>query len=384
MTNFEEEKSADILDLIEPTTEELAALDVYNEEDDDEEDNASEVVEDPQSSAPIKRAWLKIKIVSAPPLKFQPKKVKAVTKSAGGRTKSDKDRARRDAAAAVKLSDDNHDVMRSYMSEIAGLSRVSKHEESMLSDMIRNGSETEREDARATLIQANLRLVVKIAHDFKGFGLPITDLISEGNIGLMRAVEKFDPAKGAKFSSYAAWWIKQAMRRAVANQTATIRVPIQSASRMSKIKRAKLELAEELGRAPTDMEIARAVDMSPKAVSTLMLADLQTVSIHSPIKEGEVGEIQDFIPDKNATTPDKAMHDVDAVFQLMDMLDHLPDRDRQVLELRFGLRGGRPLTLDEVSEKIGRTRERVRQIQNSALDKLKDLAIAGGITEDFN
>lgn len=368
-------------DIEEPTAEDLAEIERagYDLDDADDEDTQGEVADN--NPKPSIRSKLKIKIVSAPPVKFQPKQVVKPTGPVNGRTKADKDRARRAAAAAVRVADETTDVMKSYMNEIAEYSRVSKAEESSLSDMIRNGTPEEREYAREALIQANLRLVVKIAHDFKGFGLSITDLISEGNIGLMRAVEKFDPSKGAKFSSYAAWWIKQGMRRAVANQSTTIRVPIQSASRLAKIKKAKMQLTEELGRAPNDNEVAIAVGMSAKSVSMLLMSDLTTVSIHSPIREGEVGEIQDLIPDKNSCTPDKAMNDIDSIFRLMDMLDQLSDRERQVLELRFGLRGDRPLTLDEVSMKIDRTRERVRQIQNAALDKLKQMATAGGIVD---
>ena len=368
-------------DIEEPTAEDLAEIEKagYDLDDADDEDTQGEVADN--NPKPSIRSGLKIKIVSAPPVKFQPKQVVKPTGLIGGRTKADKDRARRAAAAAVRVADETVDVMKSYMNEIAEYSRVSKAEESSLSDMIRNGTPEEREYAREALIQANLRLVVKIAHDFKGFGLSITDLISEGNIGLMRAVEKFDPSKGAKFSSYAAWWIKQGMRRAVANQSTTIRVPIQSASRLAKIKKAKMQLTEELGRVPNDNEVAIAVGMSAKSVSMLLMSDLTTVSIHSPIREGEVGEIQDLIPDKNSCTPDKAMNDIDSIFRLMDMLDQLSDRERQVLELRFGLRGDRPLTLDEVSMKIDRTRERVRQIQNAALDKLKQMATAGGIAD---
>ena len=368
-------------DIEEPTAEDLAEIEKagYDLDDADDEDTQEDVADN--NPKPSIRSKLKIKIVSAPPVKFQPKQVVKPTCPVNGRTKADKDRARRAAAAAIRVADETVDVMKSYMNEIAEYSRVSKAEESSLSDMIRNGTPEEREYAREALIQANLRLVVKIAHDFKGFGLSITDLISEGNIGLMRAVEKFDPSKGAKFSSYAAWWIKQGMRRAVANQSSTIRVPIQSASRLAKIKKAKMQLTEELGRVPNDDEVAIAVGMSAKSVSMLLMSDLTTVSIHSPIREGEVGEIQDLIPDKNSCTPDKAMSDIDSIFRLMDMLDQLSDRERQVLELRFGLRGDRPLTLDEVSIKIDRTRERVRQIQNAALDKLKAMATAGGIVD---
>lgn len=369
----ETNEQLDILDIEEPTPEELAEIEKAGYDQDDDDVPESEV--SPADSAPLLRAGLKIKLVSRKSPKFKPKAQEQRGKPSNlqGRTKADKDRERREAAANARVAADVPDVMRSYMQEITSLPRVSKQQEAILAEAIQHGTDEEREDARATLIQANLRLVVKIAHDFKGYGLPMLDLISEGNIGLMRAVEKFDPAKGAKFSSYAAWWVKQGMRRAVANQSSTIRVPIQSASRLAKIKKAKMELTELLGRAPNDLEIARHVGMSVKAVTALLMSDLRTVSIHSPLKEGEVGELKDTIPDKNSSTPDKAMQDIEAVFRLMDHLDQLPERDRLVLEMRFGLKGSRPLTLDEVSEKLGRTRERVRQIQNQALDRLKNM-----------
>lgn len=370
----------DILDGIEePTPEELAEIEKHGY---DLDDDAPE--EEPTADTSPKltiQTRLKIKVVSAPPIKFKPKQVAQPTKPVSGRTKADKDRARKAAAASVRIADETVNTMQSYMREISEYSRVSKAEEAALSELIRNGSEEERNKARETLINANLRLVVKIAHDFKGFGLSITDLISEGNIGLMRAVEKFDPAKGAKFSSYAAWWVKQAMRRAVANQSTTIRVPIQSSSRLAKIKKLKMQMTEELGRPPSDEEIASAIGLSTRTVSALLMSDLTTVSIHAPIRDGEVGEIQDLIPDKNSCTPDKAINDVDSVFRLMALLDQLSDRERQVLELRFGIRGGTPLTLDDVSIQIGRTRERVRQIQNAALERLKQLALAEGLVD---
>ena len=268
-----------------------------------------------------------------------------------------------------------NDTMKVYMGEIARIPLVNKKEEAELADAIHGCDEDRHEDARSTLIKANLRLVVKIAHDFKGLGLPLLDLISEGNIGLMRAVEKFDPTNGAKFSTYAAWWIKQSMRRALANQSRTIRIPVQSAGKINKIKSVRMKLTEELGREPTDAEIAEHLDFSERTVAGLRLADLRTFSLHDPIQQGEEGEFQDIIPDRHAMTPDQILGDVESVFRLMDLLEKLEERERRILEMRFGLRGNRPLTLEEVSQEIGRTRERVRQIQNQALSKLKQLLV---------
>jgi len=336
-----------------------------------------------------RKSKLVIKKVSAAPTKFAPRSGKATVKplideenspvvKTGSatprlRTKKEVDAARKNALDAKLLIGNKNDTMKVYMGEIAQIPLVNKKEEADLADEIHSTDPERHEIARTTLIKANLRLVVKIAHDFKGLGLPLLDLISEGNIGLMRAVEKFDPAKGAKFSSYAAWWIKQSMRRALANQSRTIRIPVQSAGKINKIKTVRMRLAEELGREPSDAEIAEHLDFSERTVSGLRLADLRTISLHDPIQQGEEGEFQDIIPDRHAMTPDQIIGDIESVFRLMDLLDKLDERERKILEMRFGLRGGKTLTLEEVSQQIGRTRERVRQIQNQALAKLKQL-----------
>lgn len=289
------------------------------------------------------------------------------------RTKREKEMARKSALEAKGGVGSRNDTMKVYMSEIGQISLVTKNEEADLAEAIHNGDIAAHEEARATLIKANLRLVVKIAHDFKGLGLPLLDLISEGNIGLMRAVEKFDPAKGAKFSSYAAWWIKQSMRRALANQSRTIRIPVQSAGKINKIKTVRMKLTEMLGREPTDGEVAEHLDFSERTVTGLRLADLRTFSLHDPIQQGEEGEFQDIIPDRRAMTPDQVLGDVESVDRLVDLLEELEPREKLILKMRFGLDGYRARTLEEVSQAIGRTRERVRQIQNQALTKLKTL-----------
>lgn len=287
--------------------------------------------------------------------------------------KSKEDKDKKDPEKDRNIASSKNDTMKVYMQDIGQIALVSKEEEVDLAARIHSGNDNAYEEARNTLILANLRLVVKIAHDFKGLGLPLLDLISEGNIGLMRAVEKFDPAKGAKFSSYAAWWIKQSMRRALANQSRTIRIPVQSAGKINKIKTVRMKLAEELGREPTDAEIAENLEFSERTVAGLRLADLRTFSLHDPIQQGEDGEFQDIIPDRGAMTPDRILGDIESVDRLRDLLEKLEDREKQILKMRFGLDGRRPLTLEEVSQEIGRTRERVRQIQNQALTKLRNL-----------
>lgn len=265
------------------------------------------------------------------------------------------------------LSD--NDTMKLYMQNIGQYSLVTPQEEVELAAKIAAGDE----GARAKLIRSNLRLVVKIAHDFKGLGLPLLDLISEGNIGLMRAVEKFDPSKGAKLSSYAAWWIKQSMRRALANQARTIRIPVQSASKISKIQAARTKLTEQLGREPTDKEIAKEVNLTERTVTGLRLGKTTTISLHDPIQHGEDGEFRDIIPDEKTISPDEIVQDEETLKHMLSLTDRLDNRERTILNLRFGLNGERPRTLEEVSQTIGRTRERVRQIQNQALEKLRSM-----------
>jgi RNA polymerase primary sigma factor len=271
------------------------------------------------------------------------------------------------------LSD--NDTMKLYMQNIGKYSLVTREDEVVLAAEIAGGSE----EARSKLIRSNLRLVVKIAHDFKGLGLPLLDLISEGNIGLMRAVEKFDPSKGAKLSSYAAWWIKQSMRRALANQARTIRIPVQSASKISKIQGSRTKLMEKLGREPTDKEIAEDINLTERTVTGLRLGKTTTISLHDPIQHGEDGEFRDIIPDDKTVSPDTIIQDEETLSHMLKLVSRLDERERTILQLRFGLNGERSRTLEEVSQTIGRTRERVRQIQNQALEKLRCMLDEEGI-----
>ncbi len=261
----------------------------------------------------------------------------------------------------------DNDTMKLYMANIGKFELVDQKEEARLAKRIAKGDQ----DARARLINANLRLVVKIAHDFKGLGLPLLDLISEGNIGLMRAVEKFDPSKGAKLSSYAAWWIKQSMRRALANQARTIRIPVQSASKIGKIQNAKAKLTQTLGREPTDKEIANEINLTERTVIGLRQGKASTISLFDPIQNGAEGEFKDIIPDDKTIAPNDIIQDDETLALMMKMVSKLPERERVILKLRFGLDGEKPKTLEEVSHAIGRTRERVRQIQNQALERLR-------------
>lgn len=273
----------------------------------------------------------------------------------------------------------DNDTMKLYMQSIGQYGLISTDEEAELALKIADGDM----EAREILIRSNLRLVVKIAHDFKGMGLPLQDLISEGNIGLMRAVEKFDPSKGAKLSSYAAWWIKQAMRRALANQARTIRIPVQSASKIGKIQSAQTKLSKTLGRLPTDKEIAEEINLTERTVVGLRQGKTSTISIFDPIQSGADGEFKDIIPDEKTFSPDDIVKDEETLTHMMELTAKLEEREKVILNLRFGLQGGKPKTLEEVSRAIGRTRERVRQIQNQALDKLKALLNEERTLEDF-
>ena len=261
----------------------------------------------------------------------------------------------------------DNDTMKLYMQSIGQFRLVTQKEEAQLAKRIAKGDQ----EARDILISSNLRLVVKIAHDFKGLGLPLLDLISEGNIGLMRAVEKFDPSKGAKLSSYAAWWIKQSMRRALANQARTIRIPVQSASKIGKIQNAKAKLTQTLGREPTDKEIATEINLTERTVTGLRQGKASTISLFDPIQNGAEGEFKDIIPDDKTIAPNDIIQDDETLQLMMKMVAKLPERERVILKLRFGLDGGKPKTLEEVSHAIGRTRERVRQIQNQTLERLR-------------
>ncbi len=260
-----------------------------------------------------------------------------------------------------------HDAMKCYMDDIGHIPLVTKEEEAILAKRIHAGDAA----AREKLIRSNLRLVVKIAHDFKGMGLPLQDLVSEGNIGLMRAAEKFDPEKGAKFSSYAAWWIKQAMRRALSEKSKTIRIPIASVSKINKIRTVRSQMTEKLGRDPTDREIADRLDFSERVVSRLRRSDLKTVSLQDPILRGEEGELRNLIPDENSASPYHIMDDNESVSRLNLLMQSLDSRERTILMMRYGLDGSPPKTLEQISARIGRTRERVRQIQKRALNKLR-------------
>jgi RNA polymerase primary sigma factor len=260
-----------------------------------------------------------------------------------------------------------------YMRNIIDFALLSPDEEILLAADIHSGNQKAHDEAKSKMIRANLRLVVKIANEFMNRGLSKHDLISEGNIGLMTAAEKFEPDKGAKFSTYSTWWIKQAMRRAIAEQSRTIRIPVQSVGKINKIKRLQREIQTELGRPASDKEIAERLDLSTRTVRELRHASLNTSSLNEPIVNGEVGEMQDFISDKPELSPDNVLGDIESMKHLYVLVEKLCEREKQVLKMRFGLDGNPIMTLENVGIAVGCTRERVRQIQNKAIKKLQSM-----------
>jgi RNA polymerase primary sigma factor len=264
---------------------------------------------------------------------------------------------------------DGDKTIRVYLQEIGQVPLLTPEQEVVLAERIHKGDE----EARKTMILANLRLVVKIAQDYARYGLPLLDLISEGNIGLMKAVERFDPKKGGKLSTYAAWWIKQAIKRALANQSKTIRLPAHLVDKISRMRRVERELQERLGRAPTDAEIAEELGVDEATVSHWHLVALQPRSLDSPITEDDSATFGEIIGDESAVTPDEALSDTQLLKELELLIRYLPRREREILKYRYGLGGVQPETLEEVGRRFGITRERVRQLQLEAEAKLRDL-----------
>ena len=264
-------------------------------------------------------------------------------------------------------NEDSDPAIKVYLREIGKIRLLTQEEEIDLAARIKKGDR----EARALMIKANLRLVVKIAHDYKNLGLPVLDLVSEGNIGLMKAVERFDPAKGGKLSTYAAWWIKQSIKRALANQSKTIRLPVHLVDKISKMNRVASQMSEELGREPTDDELAEEVGLSPRSVSQLKTASIRPTSLNAPINEDDSTEFGDLVGDEDARTPFEFLRDRNLRDELPELLAILDPRERTIIFQRYGLDGARPRTLEEVGKKLGVTRERIRQVQNIALMKLR-------------
>ena len=257
-----------------------------------------------------------------------------------------------------------------YLREIGQTKLLTPQEEIKLAARIKRGDARAREE----MIKANLRLVVKIAREYEDYGVPLLDLINEGNIGLMKAVERFDPAKGAKLSTYAAWWIKQAIRRALSNQSKTIRLPVHVGDKLVHMRRAAVRLHEELGREPTDEELAKALETTATRINELRNAGARPSSLDAPIGgDDDSNPFGDIIGDEKADTPYEQLEDKTNTALVRELVDKLPEREATILRYRFGLDGDDERTLEEVGAKFGVTRERIRQLQNIALTKLKKM-----------
>jgi RNA polymerase primary sigma factor len=254
-----------------------------------------------------------------------------------------------------------------YLREISQVPLLTPDEEVKLAAQIKRGNKR----AREKMIMANLRLVVKIAHDFSNYGLPLLDLISEGNIGLMKAVERFDPKKGGKLSTYASWWIKQSIKRALANQSKTIRLPVHLVDKIGKIRRVAARMTEELGREPADEELAEELGLPLAKVTHLKNVAVRPASLDARISADDDTPFGDLVSDEKAENPFAVLRDKDLRGEVEDLLGALDSRERKIIAFRFGLEGGRERTLEEVGVKFGVTRERIRQLQNIALLKMR-------------
>ncbi|MGH8018237.1 MAG: sigma-70 family RNA polymerase sigma factor [Opitutaceae bacterium] len=271
-------------------------------------------------------------------------------------------------SAAAKGDTGERSTIKLYLQEIAKTPLLTPDEEVKLARRIKRGDKS----ARDQMIKANLRLVVKIAHDYKDFGLPLLDLISEGNIGLIKAVERFDPQKGGKLSTYAAWWIKQSIKRALANQSKTIRLPVHLVDKISKMRKTAMALTEELGREPTDEELAEILQMPVNKVTHLKTVSVRPTSLNAPIgDDGEGTEFGEIVGDENARDPFDMLREKARNTDLRKMISDLDEREARIIKLRFGLDGEDERTLEEVGQMFGITRERVRQLQNIALSKMR-------------
>jgi RNA polymerase primary sigma factor len=273
------------------------------------------------------------------------------------------------APAKERSSYDGDTAIKLYLREIGLVKLLTPEQEIDLAARIKKGDKKAREQ----MIKANLRLVVKIAHDYEGFGLPLLDLISEGNIGLMKAVERFDPAKGGKLSTYGSWWIKQSIKRALANQSKTIRLPVHLVDKISKMRRAAMKLQEVFGREPTDEELAEELGISASRVGQMRTAAIRPASLDAPIGDDESNNFSEVVQDENADTPYEQLEEKTVTKMLQEMIKTLDPREATILRYRFGLDGGSERTLEEVGQRFGVTRERVRQIQNIALNKLRKM-----------
>ncbi len=273
----------------------------------------------------------------------------------------------RDTTSSLSDEVNLSDPIRMYLKEIGKIPLLTADEEVELAKRIQNGDQ----EAKDQLIKANLRLVVSIAGHYNNRGMLYLDLIQEGNMGLIKAADKFDYTKGFKFSTYATWWIRQSITRALADQARTIRIPVHMVETINRLIRTNRQLMQELGREPSTAEIAEAMHLSESRVQEIIKIAQDPVSLETPIGEEEDSHLGDFIPDDTAPAPAEAAFSALQREQLMEVLDTLTEREKMVLCLRYGLDGNRSYTLEEVGEKFNVTRERIRQIEAKALRKLR-------------
>ncbi|MEN9677890.1 MAG: hypothetical protein RIS76_3786 [Verrucomicrobiota bacterium] len=272
------------------------------------------------------------------------------------------------AAASVSVPYESKSALSLYMRDAVEVALLTIEEENALAARIKRGDS----EAREHMIRANLRLVVKIARDYDGFGLPLLDLINEGNIGLMKGVERFDPAKGGKLSTYASWWIKQSIKRALANQSKTIRLPVHLVDKVTRLRRVAHQLQELLGREATDEELAEEMNVAVKKVRFWQRSALKTASLDAPLGDDDSSRLGDVIPDLDSNSPYGELEEKTTHRMVGDFLGILDSRELTILQQRFGLNGQREKTLDEIGRSFGVTRERIRQLQNIALAKLRE------------
>jgi RNA polymerase primary sigma factor len=290
------------------------------------------------------------------------------------------DRRSRRAKAKTPLDlrpDMTTDALQLFLKDIGKVRLLTAQEEVFLARRIERGDL----NAKQKMVESNLRLVVSIAKNYRNQGLPFLDLIQEGTLGLVRAAEKFDYRKGFKFSTYATWWIRQAIARALADKARTIRIPVHVVEKLNKIGRAERKLVTELGREPTPEEIAKITDIDPEEVDSIKRSAQSPVSLEKPVGDEEESEFGQFIADESAESPYERAAEILTKEALRESLENLSYRERRVLELRYGLSGEHPRTLDEVGRTFNVTRERIRQIENQSLKKLQSLTEAQKLRE---
>jgi RNA polymerase primary sigma factor len=264
------------------------------------------------------------------------------------------------------MSKESDSILRVYMNEIAKTDLLTIGEELELAERIKDGDS----EARDHMIRANLRLVVKIAKDYSNYGLPLADLISEGNMGLMKAVEKYDPEKGGKLSTYASWWIKQSIKRALSNQSKTVRLPVHMVDKIARLRKITVSLTEELGREPSNDELSEILGIPRKKLALLKQAAQRPTSLDAPVAEYGATTFSETISDSNAIDPSEALTAKEMHNELGPLLKILDQRETAIIGARYGLNGKKPSTLEEISRDFGVTRERIRQLQNIALEKM--------------